>query len=746
MGLENYTLCADTLRMLVQSPIITPYGEGICQKNDSYVWSLLLELLEKRMDRGEFVLIDATHSRSSDFSRYNSLCSKYRYRKFYVDFSDVDIETCKKQNKMRPLYKQVPERVIDKMYSRLKTQNKTSGWVQIDRNKFWEEIGMKCFDFSEYEKIHVFGDIHGCYSVLKEYFENNPYKENEMYIFCGDYVDRGIENKQTLEFLMKLSENQNVLFLEGNHEHWLRKYANDEIEDIKSKTFLNKTMLEIIDIDKSELRIFCRKIGQIAYFTFGNKKYIITHGGLSYVPKELQLVSTNQFIHGVGNYNVDIDDVFNNNYVDTIQIHGHRNTYEIDNVENHSYNLEGKIEFGGHLKVLQLSKNDSPKLVKIKNNVYGNPNDVNEFRECRAIKVPNVSLVDELRNSRYVKETVLNDHISSFNFTRNAFYNKKWNDITTKARGLFIDVNKNEVVARGYNKFFNVGEKRETEITTLATKFKDKKITCYHKYNGFLGIMSMIDGELFLSSKSTNKNDFSDWFRKIYENSNIDKETLEEYLHDNAVSLTFEVIDPINDPHIIKYNEPKIVLLDIINNDDHFYKAPYDEVVKLGKMINCEYKEIYKEFNNFRDFHTWYLEVTDEDNMSHTNIEGVVIECDGIMTKLKFPYYNFWKFMRIIKEQVKYNSKVELRRLYNDTSNYFYDFCKKLSLEELEHDIIYLREKFEREYAIVPTSFPTEKITVNLANPFENKDIIKAINDTVAKELNYGIGMINGVK
>ena len=81
MGLKNYTLCADDIRMLVESPILTENGCRISQKNDNYVWSLLCELLEKRMSRGEFVIVDATHSRSSDFSRYNSLCEKYRYRR-----------------------------------------------------------------------------------------------------------------------------------------------------------------------------------------------------------------------------------------------------------------------------------------------------------------------------------------------------------------------------------------------------------------------------------------------------------------------------------------------------------------------------------------------------------------------------------------------------------------------------------------------------------------------------------------
>ena len=697
MNLENYTLSPDNIRLLVESPILTPEKKHrvISQANDGYVWSLLFELLEKRMEKGEFVVIDATHSRSSDFSRYNNLCAKYRYRRYYVDFSDVPIEECKRRNAAREDYKIVPESVIDKMYSRLATQQKTSGWVEVDKNNFWNEIGTKLFDLNQYDKIHIFGDIHGCYNPLKKYFDENPYTENDFYIFVGDYIDRGLQNKETLEFLMTFIESKNVLFLEGNHEKWLNYYSLEEFENIKSKTFMNRTSVELADIDKKDIKKFYRKLGQMAYFTYGDNRYIVTHGGLNLMPEELQLVSTNQMINGVGDYNVQIDEVFSENEKDNniIQVHGHRNTFEIDN-EAKSYNLEGKVEFGGDLRILELLKDSEPKMIKVQNDFYGEPKQVNEFNECKASNI--LPTIEQLRLSKYIRETQLDNNISSFNFTRDAFYNKKWNDLTCKARGLFVDTEKDKVVARGYEKFFNVNEVNSTKLEHLMQVFKGK-ITCYKKENGFLGIMSYVNGELFLASKSTNKGDFAEYFRNIFENSDIDKEKLTDYLKNNDVSLTFEVIDVENDPHIIKYDHSKIVLLDIIHNDYEFKKEPYEKVVELSKVINCECKTIYIEFDNVREFHRWYLENTDEENMSHEDIEGVVIENEGIMTKLKFPYYNFWKFMRRVKEQVAHNSNVKLSTLFNATSNYFYAWLKQQDAETLKEDIITLREKFEGE-------------------------------------------------
>ena len=80
------------------------------------------------------------------------------------------------------------------------------------------------------EKVVVFGDIHGCYEPLKEYFDKNPFDENTCYIFCGDYTDRGIQNKEVLEFLFSIYKNKNVILLEGNHEKWLRIYASKEYD------------------------------------------------------------------------------------------------------------------------------------------------------------------------------------------------------------------------------------------------------------------------------------------------------------------------------------------------------------------------------------------------------------------------------------------------------------------------------------------------------------------------------------
>ena len=77
-GLKPYTLCADTIRELFESPVMDDeHGiMQISQKNDKEVWKLMFDLLEQRMVRGGMCVVDATHSRPKDFSKYKGLVEK----------------------------------------------------------------------------------------------------------------------------------------------------------------------------------------------------------------------------------------------------------------------------------------------------------------------------------------------------------------------------------------------------------------------------------------------------------------------------------------------------------------------------------------------------------------------------------------------------------------------------------------------------------------------------------------------
>ena len=650
-GLKPYALSADDIRLLCQSPVLDINGECVISgNNEKTVWNTLFRILETRMQNGEFTVIDATNSKTSEMNQYKDLAENYRYRIYCIDMTDIPIEETKRRNAERETLKRVPEEVIDKMYSRFETQQIPSG-ITVLKPEELDRIWYRPMDLSQYNKIHVFGDIHGCYTALKEYMDSNGnIKEDEFYIFCGDYIDRGIENAETINYLCELSKLPNV---------------------------------------------------------------IVTHGGISNFPDDnLLKVATEQMIKGVGRY-ADAD-IVDKSFVDNTphnmyQIHGHRNIAKspIQTTER-TFNLEGEIEFGGCLRVLQITE-DKLYPIEIQNTVFKEPTkQIEESEVAENVDVDVYSFVSELRQNRYIFEKEFG-RVSSFNFTRQAFENGVWDSITNKARGLYIDTQDYKIVARAYDKFFNINERPETRIGNLKYKLHFP-VTAYVKENGFLGIVGWNpeSDDLLITSKSTPTGCFSEYLRqalyRFYGTDTMNK--IKDYIKENNVSFVFECCDMENDPHIIEYPESKVVLLDVVKNQMKFEKLPYDELSQLATKLGVKVKEKAFIIESWEDFYAWYNEVTTEGYKYKGNdIEGFVIEDSvGYMTKLKLFYYKYWKKLRGVAQSVlRYGNYKYTGSLLTREENEFLGWCKSTFLgmtqEEKEAaksyaNICNLRKKF----------------------------------------------------
>lgn len=706
-GLKPYTLSADDIRLLCSSPVLTVSGEeAINPNNDTVVWNTLFKLLELRMQNGEFTVIDATNSKTSEMNRYKELCSAYKYRIYCVDFTGIPIEVTKERNRMRPVVKQVPDEAIDKMYSRFQTQKIPSGITVIQPDEL-DKVWLKKIDLSEYKKVHVIGDIHGCATALNEYIKEgiNP---DEFYIFCGDYIDRGLENAEVVKFLLGIYELKNVCLLEGNHERWLWVWANDGVAQSKEFEFVTKTQLDRAQISKKDVRQLYRRIGQCAYFQYGENTYLVTHAGLSTIPENLTKVATSQMIKGVGNYNdfeLVAESFVNNTPDNYYQIHGHRNTKHLPTqVNERCFNLEGQVEFGGCLRCVELLPDGTHNVVEIQNTVFAEPEAVADKTSTTDVKSVG-DVIMGLRQNRFIQEKQYGN-ISSFNFTKQAFYDKVWDDQTTKARGLYINVPKQKVVARAYDKFFNVNERPETKLDMLQYKLTFPAVA-YVKENGFLGIVSYNeeDESLFITTKSCPDGDYAGWLRDMLE-AKVPAETREKmrtYARDNNVSFVFECVDMKNDPHIIEYPESKLFLLDIVYNDMQYRKYSFEQMCSVADEFGLTHKEKAFVLESWQEFFDWYYEVVSEDyKYNGREIEGFVVEgADGYMVKLKLAYYNFWKFMRSIAHEAVKKGYIDSRRtssLVTPLANQFYGWVKTLhdaeDLESVPKDICTLRKLF----------------------------------------------------
>ena len=665
-------------------------------------------MLEARMQKGEFTVIDATNSKTSEMNKYKELASNYRYRIYCIDMTDIPIEEVKRRNAGREELKRVPEEAIDKMYARFATQQIPSG-IKVLKPEELDTIWYKPFDLSKYKKIHVIGDIHGCCTALKEYLKDGI-KEDEYYVFTGDYIDRGIENAQVLNYLCEIYKLKNVAFLEGNHERWVWMYANNTNSWSKEFEFVTKPQLDKVNFSKKKLREFYRSLAQCCYFTYNGKTFLITHGGISNIPDNILKISTDQLIKGVGGYNDsdDIDKAFcDNTDENTHQIHGHRNIANSPiKSADRCYNLEGQVEFGGYLRAIQITPGGI-ETFEIKNDVFKQPEEIcSDVMDSGKKDMDVYQIVSEMRNSKHVFERKFG-RVSSFNFTKDAFNKDVWNDITVRARGLFIDTTEFKVCARSYEKFFNVNQRPETQLSNLKFKLQFP-VTAYLKENGFLGIVGWNPetDDLLISSKSTSIGDYADYFRallyKLHDEKTINK--MKEYVQKNNVSFIFECCDMENDPHIIEYPESKVILLDIVKNQIEFEKLSYDELATVANNIGFVVKEKAYVLNNWEEFYDWYNDVTSEDYKYNDEfIEGFVIEdSTGYMTKLKLYYYNFWKKLRGVAESVfKFGNYKWTGSLTKPIENEFFGWIKGYyatnDKETAAKDICTLRKMFLEE-------------------------------------------------
>lgn len=215
-NLENYVLETDKFRQLLANPVLTEEGTMVIpQKNDVLAAKMLMATLEERMKNGDFTVIDATHSNENTISKYRKLIKKYRYQVYYKEFN-VEWEELMRRNDAREEHKRVPVKEIKRIYTLLKNSSIDNFATKIEDVS--EIMNYYVADVTDdYDRVKIMGDIQGCYTVLNEAI-GNEVDNRTLYVFSGDMLDRGIENKEVLDFMLSIYKRKNVILVEGNHD------------------------------------------------------------------------------------------------------------------------------------------------------------------------------------------------------------------------------------------------------------------------------------------------------------------------------------------------------------------------------------------------------------------------------------------------------------------------------------------------------------------------------------------------
>lgn len=688
--------CYDPLKTYFDK---TPYNENYCYifcgdyldrgPQNKEVLEFLIELSKKP----NVYVIEGNHEKWLKI--YSSKDYKEGDRAKITEYKDLQV--CKVLNDL--------SFISSKLENKLKNNKAQSEKLSELLKQSWEENPNNKEVFYMFEKVNV-PQRQG---ELKE--ERNKIsaqlKEIERLRTLLKYENQS--TKRILDVIKYASEDYdfNISF---NSMSLLKKEYNLELGDlgdsIKSREFLNNTLPQIKGIDKVQIREFCRRLIQMSYFTLDGNSYFVCHGGLPCLPTIF--TPTQEMINGVGEYEDHelIDEMFcKNTNLNTYQIHGHRNVLQEPFTLNFSANLEGGVEDGGCLRILEIYNKNTDYVahncIEIKNDNF-----IKKEQETQE-KKSDLEVLKGMSMSKWVQVKELKDDVCSFNFTRDAFEKGKWDTLTCTARGLFIDKKTGDVVARSYNKFFNYKQHEETKPENMIKAIK-WPLVGYKKENGFLGILSKYKGKLKFFTKSSDDGDYVNWFigilcanyglteyseahtklaklRKMlseYKNERQFQQPNElnyEYIkelelgiknckevmnacreHLNSIlspkimdghSYVFEVVDVENDPHIIMYDKSNVILLEVFENKLEEKHVSYDELIKIANLLDVQVKKEELRFNDWESFEQWKETFTKAKTQWQCAHEGYVFEdAQNFRVKFKSRFYQFWKEMRAVKD------------------------------------------------------------------------------------------------
>jgi len=145
------------------------------------------------------------------------------------------------------------------------------------------------------------------------------------------------------------------------------------------------------------------------------------------------------------------------------------------------------------------------------------------------------ALLAQMRDEGYVQVRYHPDYpYAIYCYTKQAMFDRKWNQVTKICRGLIVDENTSEVLARPFRKFFNVGEPDAPVFGHLDWT------TVYDKADGSLGIAYDTPDGPAIATKGSFTSEQALFATELL------RTQYGRYMHDDVNTDLFEIIYPEN--------------------------------------------------------------------------------------------------------------------------------------------------------------------------------------------------------
>jgi RNA ligase len=280
-----------------------------------------------------------------------------------------------------------------------------------------------------------------------------------------------------------------------------------------------------------------------------------------------------------------------------------------------------------------------------------------------------------------------------YNYTAKAQYERHWTPETLQARGLIVHEETDEIVARPFAKFFNLGEHEGP--------LPDEPFTAFEKMDGSLGIAyrdadglpSIATRGSFVSSQALRA---SELLRMKYPH------LLDELgSHLPAATFCFEIILPENRIVVDYGAREELVLLAAFGTEDHFEASPWLIGVAAGLRAD-----------GFPQPRTWSYSSLDEavaavEGPDFENGEGVVVRFRGGL-RLKVKREEYVRLHRLVTgvtprriwEMLK-DGEPPISRLYTGTPAGFQEWARE-QVARIEDGFREVRRSAEVDFQTIP--------------------------------------------
>ena len=260
-------------------------------------FSLLHEIVDRRLEVGRLTVVDATNIKREDRKPLLELARKWDVLTAAIVF-DLPIEVCFDHNRIRS-DRTTPEYAIRRQHKAVSRSKKALPKERFNRVHIIDSV--EDFDRAELSRsklwtdrrddsgpFDIIGDIHGCDAELVRLLDRLGYDvdrspvahpDGRRVVFLGDLVDRGPGSDRVLEIAMSMTKHGSAICVLGNHENKLGRALSGRNVTVSHGLAETLEQLEAGSPDfKDEVGSFIG--GLVSHYILDGGDLVVAHAGL----------------------------------------------------------------------------------------------------------------------------------------------------------------------------------------------------------------------------------------------------------------------------------------------------------------------------------------------------------------------------------------------------------------------------------------------------------------------------------